>query len=158
MACKLKPLRLPMCRWATGVRIVMQTGDTIRSNGRRDGPTFRIIGTLGQIEFWGWEPDSHLINPSHPEGRRIAPEEQPTSLHQRHLENLLPMIAAHEPDYSLPESSLTALEICEAAYRSAKHGVEIRFPLDRFEIPAPNDWEPGAPYLGHGGGREGRKI
>jgi hypothetical protein len=26
------------------------------------------------------------------------------------------MIASGEPDYSLPESSLTALEICEAAY------------------------------------------
>ena len=34
-----------------GVRIVMQTGDTIRSNGRREGVTFRIIGTAGQIEF-----------------------------------------------------------------------------------------------------------
>jgi hypothetical protein len=79
-------------------------------------------------------------------------------LHQRHLENLLPMIASGEPDYSLPESSLSALEICEAAYLSARHGVEIRFPLDRFEVPAPNDWAPGAPYLGQLGGRDGRKI
>jgi predicted dehydrogenase len=34
-----------------GVRIVMQTGDTVRSNGRKNAATFRIIGTAGQIEF-----------------------------------------------------------------------------------------------------------
>jgi hypothetical protein len=81
-----------------------------------------------------------------------------TSLHQRHLENLLPMIASGNPDYSLPESSLRALEIREAAYRSARHRVEVKFPLDQFEIPVPNDWDPGEPYLGLRGGREGRKL
>jgi predicted dehydrogenase len=141
-----------------GVRIVMQTGDTIRSNGRRKGITFRIIGTAGQIEFWGWQPDYYLINANHPRGIVIAPEEERTSLHQRHLENLLPMIASGQPDYSLPESSLGALEICEAAYLSARHGVEIRFPLDQFKIPAPNDWQPGEPYTGQQGGRDGRKL
>jgi predicted dehydrogenase len=151
-----------------GVRIVMQTGDTIRSNGRRDGTTFRIIGTTGQIEFWGWHPDYYLFNANHPKGKLIAPAEEVTSLHQRHLENLLPMIASGEPDYSLPESSLTALEICEAAYRSARYGVEVKLParygvevklpLDQFEIPAPNDWEPGEPYVGGEGGRDGRKL
>jgi predicted dehydrogenase len=141
-----------------GVRIVMQTGDTIRSNGRRDGTTFRIIGTAGQIEFWGWHPDYYLFNADHPKGKLIAPAEEVTSLHQRHLENLLPMIAAGEPDYSLPESSLTALEICEAAYLSARHGVEVKFPLDQFEFPAPNDWEPGQPYVSGEGGRDGRNL
>jgi predicted dehydrogenase len=141
-----------------GVRVVMQTGDTIRSNGRRDGVTFRIIGTAGQIEFWGWEPDYYLTNARHPEGILIAPEEQKTSLHQRHLENLLPMIAGGAPDYSLPQTSLDALEICEAAYLSARHGIEIRFPLEQFEIANPNEWEPGKPYSGQGGGRDGRQL
>jgi predicted dehydrogenase len=136
----------------------MQTGDTIRSNGRRDGTAFRIIGTAGQIEFWGWHPDYYLFNADHPKGKLIAPAEEANSLHQRHLENLLPMIASGEPDYSLPESSLTALEICEAAYLSARHGVEVKFPLDQFEIPAPNNWEPGEPYVSGEGGRDGRKL
>jgi predicted dehydrogenase len=137
-------------KMVNGIRIVMQTGDTVRSNGRRgrDTVTFRIIGTTGQIEFWGWAPDYHLVDARNPEGILITPEEQTTSLHQRHLENLWPMVASGEPDYSLPESSLAALEICEAAYLSARHGVEIQFPLDRFEIPEPNHWEPGMPYLG----------
>jgi predicted dehydrogenase len=143
---------------ANGVRIVMQTGDSIRSNGRREGITFRIVGTAGQIEFWGWEPNYHLMNARHPEGLLITPEEKASSLHQRHLENLLSMIASGEPDYSIPETSLAALEICEAAYISARHGVEIAFPLDRFRIPAANDWEPGAPYTGQPDGRDGRKL
>ena len=83
-----------------GMRVVMQTGDTIRSNGRRDAATFRIIGTRGQIEFWGWEPDYHLTNAQHPEGKLIIPEELPISLHQRHLENLLPM-----PEHKISEPS-----------------------------------------------------
>jgi predicted dehydrogenase len=141
-----------------GVRVVMHSGDTVRSNGRRNAATFRIIGAAGQIEFWGWAPDYHLINVKYPEGILLTPEEQTTSLHQRHLDNLLPMIASGVSDYSIPESSLAALEICEAAYLSARHGVEIRFPFDRFEIPGPNDWEPGMPYLGRGGGRDGRQL
>jgi predicted dehydrogenase len=143
---------------ANGVRIVMQTGDTVRSNGRRESITFRIIGTGGQIEFWGWEPDYHLMNARYPEGLLITPDEKASSLHQRHLENLLPMIASGAPDYSAPKTSLAALEICEAAYVSARHGVEIKFPLDGFRIPAPTDWEPGAPYTGQPGGRDGRKL
>jgi predicted dehydrogenase len=155
---QVETLAVTYVQMVNGVRIVMQTGDSIRSNGRRDGITFRIIGTAGQIEFWGWEPDYHLMNARHPEGIMRTPEEKAASLHQRHLENLLPMIASGVPDYSVPETSLTALEICEAAYLSARHGVEIKFPLDEFQIPAPNDWEPGTPYSGHGGGRDGRRL
>jgi hypothetical protein len=91
-----------------------------------EGVTFRIIGTAGPIEFWGWAPDYYLLNARHPEGKWMAQEETAIALHQRHLENLLSMIASGEPDYSLPESSLSALEICEAAYLSARHGVEAR--------------------------------
>jgi predicted dehydrogenase len=155
---QVETIAVTYAQMTNGVRIVMQTGDTVRSNGRRDGVTFRIVGDAGQIEFWGWEPDYYLINAKYPEGILIAPEEEKISLHQRHLENLLPMIASGTPDYSLPESSMQALEICEAAYLSARHGVEIKFPLERFAIPAPNDWAPGQPYLGVGGGRDGRML
>ena len=57
-------------KMVNGIRIVMHSGDTVRSNGRRDRDTvtFRIIGTAGQIEFWGWAPDYHLIDARHPEG------------------------------------------------------------------------------------------
>jgi hypothetical protein len=68
------------------------------------------------------------------------------------------MITSGEPDYSLPESSLRALEVCEAAYLSAGHGVEVKFPLGEFEIPVLNDWQPGEPYVEQKGGRDGRKL
>jgi hypothetical protein len=58
------------------------------------------------------------------------------------------MLRSKEPDYSLPASSLKALEICEAAYVSAKHGVEVRFPLDEFVLPQRSDWQPGTAYFG----------
>jgi hypothetical protein len=37
------------------------------------------------------------------------------------------------------ESSLAALELCEAAYLSAEHGCLVRLPLPQFSPPPPND-------------------
>ena len=51
-----------------------------------------------------------------------------------------------------------ALELCEAAYLSNRHGCKAELPLDTFTPPAPVDWEPGKPYAGEGGGRDGRKL
>ena len=71
-----------------GFGIVMQTGDWIRSNGRRDGVTFRMIGDSGQIEFWGWQPDYYLMNANHSMGILITPAGQATSLHRRRISKI----------------------------------------------------------------------
>jgi len=156
---KVETVAVTSVQLVNGVRIVMYTGDTIRSNGRRQSDvTFRILGSAGQIEFWGWQPDYYLVSPAFPHGKLLEPEEQPVSVHRRHLENLIPMLRSKEPDYSLPESSLKALEICEAAYFSAKHGVEVRFPFAEFTLPEPSDWQPGTPYLGEQNARDGRYL
>ena len=42
--------------------------------------------------------------------------------HQVHLEQLAEQIDSGLPDYRVAESSLAALELCEAAYLSAEHG------------------------------------
>jgi hypothetical protein len=68
------------------------------------------------------------------------------------------MLRSKEPDYSLAESSLKALEICQAAYLSAKHGIEVRFPFAEFELPEPSDWQPGTPYFGEPNARDGRYL
>ncbi len=68
------------------------------------------------------------------------------------------MIDAGQPDYTIPESSLLALEVCEGAYVSSRHGCKVTFPVDQFVPPAPVDWDPGTPYSGRGGGRDGRKL
>jgi predicted dehydrogenase len=140
------------------VRMILQTGDFIRVNTPDKSVLLRLVGTRGIIEFWGWENAYFLLNAEYPEGRTIIPKELTVLGHRYHLENLATQIQSGTPDYRLPESSLTALEICEAAFLSAKHRCQVRFPLASFVPPNMTDWEPGKPYSGIGGGRDGRKL
>ena len=142
----------------SGVRVVMQTGDEVAINQPGKATLFRLIGTQGQIEFWGWENGYRLLNGEHPSGALITPEEYPVTGHQRHLERLADMIASGRPDYAIPDGSLLALELCEAAFISSRHHCQVSFPLENFVPPAPNSWDPGTPYAGAGGGRDGRTL
>jgi predicted dehydrogenase len=136
-----------------GVRVVMHTGDDTQVNVPGKETMFRLLGTKGVIEFYGWENGYAL------RGEWIVPEEFPTTGHRRHLENMAAMIdSGGAPDYAIPESSLAALEVCEAAYLSARHGCRVTFPFAEFAPPSPSDWDPGQPYSGTGGGRDGRKL
>jgi predicted dehydrogenase len=141
-----------------GVRMILQTGDFIRVNTSGKDTLLRLVGTRGIIEFWGWENGYFLLNAEHPAGRVITPEELPVIGHRRHLENLATQIQEKAADYRLPESSQTALEICEAAFLSNKYRCQVPFPLAAFIPPTISDWEPGKPYSGVGGGRDGRKL
>jgi hypothetical protein len=143
---------------ASGVRVVMNTGDEVLVNREGKNTLFRLIGTAGQIEFWGWENGYHVLNAEFPAGKTIVPPLRPGSPHQRHLEGMADMIESGDVDYAVPESSLLALEICEGAYLSSRHRCKVTFPVDEFKPPAPADWDPGTPYGGQGGGRDGRKL
>jgi hypothetical protein len=140
------------------VRVILQTGDFIRVNTSGKSTLLRLVGTRGIIEFWGWENGYFLLNAEYPRGYVITPEKLPVFGHRRHLEILATQIQPEAADYRLPESSQTALEICEAAFLSNKYRCQVRFPLTSFVPPATSDWEPGKPYSGVGGGRDGRKI
>ena len=142
----------------SGVRVVMNTGDYVHINREGKATLFRLVGTDGQIEFWGWENGYRLQNAQFPTGTTIVPEALSTTGHQHHLENMADMIEQGRVDYSIPESSLTALQICEGAYLSSKYRCQVSFPVDHFLPPPSSDWEPGAPYAGSGGGRNGRKL
>lgn len=142
----------------SGVRVVMHTGDDVRIAREGKGTLFRIVGTAGMIEFWGWENGYLLLNAEHPAGELIVPEEFAVTGHQRHLENLAGMIDSGGVDYGVAETSLAALELCEGAYISSRHRCKVTLPLERFEIPPEPDWDPGRPYSGSGGGRDGRKL
>lgn len=142
----------------SGVRVVMHTGDHLHINRPRKETLFRLVGTAGQIEFWGWENGYRILNAHHPSGATIVPEEFPVTGHQRHLEALADMIASGNHDDSIPKGSLVALELCEGAYLSSRHHCQVTFPLESFVPPSPTDWEPGQPYGGTGGGRDGRKL
>jgi len=142
----------------SGIRVVMQTGDKVLVNRENKATLFRLVGTEGQIEFWGWENAYHLLNAEYPGGRTFVPDSLPGTAHQRHLEAMADMVDAGQPDYTVPASSLLALELCEGAYVSSRHRCKVTFPVDQFVPPAPVDWDPGTPYSGQGGGRDGRKL
>jgi hypothetical protein len=142
----------------SGIRVVMNTGDDVLVNEEGQNTLFRLVGTAGQITFWGWANAYHILNAEFPHGKRVVPPPLPGTAHQRHLERMADMIASGDADYAIPESSLLALEICEGAYLSSRHRCKVTFPVDAFRPPAPQDWDPGMPYSGQGGGRDGRKL
>jgi len=140
-----------------GVRCVMQTGDDVKIARAGKGTLFRLVGTEGVIEFWGWENAYRILNAEFPRAAHVEPDEFSVTGHRRHLEAMAAMIGG-EPDYAIPRTSLAALELCEAAYLSSRHRCKVALPLEHF-TPAPaSDWDPGLPYGGAGGGRDGRKL
>lgn len=141
-----------------GVRAVMHTGDEINVNRKGKSTLFRLVGTAGMIEFWGWEDSYLLMNAEFPHGTLLRPARTMKSNHQIHLDALAAQMDTGRPDYTVPESSLAALELCEAAYLSSRCRCVVSLPLADFSVPDPPRWDPGRPYSGEGGGRNGRKL
>ncbi len=143
----------------SGVRLVMNTGDEVICDPEIKGTPFRIVGTDGVITFGGWADNYRILNKANPEGSVVKPGSYEESGHRRHLEAMAAMIDGSKPlDYSVAESSLMALELVEGAYLSSARRCKVLFPVDSFTPPAPVEWEPGKPYSGKGGGRDGRKL
>ncbi|MFD0672687.1 Gfo/Idh/MocA family protein [Cohnella sp. GCM10027633] len=142
-----------------GVRIVMNTGDDVLVNREGKDTLFRLVGTRGTIEFWGWENGYALQSRDWRDEGLIVPEEYPVTGHRRHLENMASDIESGAPDYRVADSSLAALQIVEGAYLSARERCRVTFPVDRFQPPSEGrDWVAGIPYDGVGGGRNGRLL
>ena len=142
----------------SGVRVVMNTGDHVKVSEEGKGTLFRLVGTRGVITFYGWEPRYWLLDEAHAGGALIEVDPGARSAHQRHLEHLAEQMDCGEPDYAVAESSLAALELCEAAYLSCRYHCPVTLPLSAFVVPEPTDWVPGRPYSGTGGGRDGRSL
>jgi predicted dehydrogenase len=135
----------------SGVRMVMQTGDDTAT--ARGETIFRFYGSGGMIE-WCLQEASYLL------GGKSVPvtPRDPRKPHQRYLDHLAEQIDSGRFEFEIPDLSLTALEICEAAYVSAACRCRVVFPLESFRAPPPWDWAPGKPYSGAGGGRDGRAL
>jgi len=140
-----------------GVRAWMVTGDDVAVSAEGKGQLFRIMGTTGSIEYTAWESHYVIRDARHPAPAEVRPEGLAVTGHRRHLEGMADMIG-HRPDWSIPESSLAALAICEAAYLASQHRCKVVFPLESFSPPPEPEWNPGAPYSGSGGGRDGRRL
>lgn len=139
---------------ASGLRVVLHTGDETPINVPGKSFVFRLIGERGVIEFWGWE-NGYLLK-----GEKATPQELAITGHRRHLENLADQMDGIAPlDDTIARASLSALEICEAAYLSGEYRVQVTLPLAGFLPPDPfTDWQPGQPYSGTNGGRDGRAF
>jgi predicted dehydrogenase len=157
---QVETLAVTYAQTASGVRVVMNTGDEVEVNRQGKKTLFRLVGTDGVIEFWGWESAYHIRNRENPDGRlvQVPPTPEAVNRHQVHLERLADEVAAGTPSYVVAGSSLTALELCDAAYLSHRHRCTVNFPLRDFVPPPPVEWSPGSPYSGQGGGRDGRKF
>jgi predicted dehydrogenase len=143
---------------ANGVRIVMNTGDYVRTTREGKDTVFHLVGTRGRIEFWAWESAYFITSPAHPTGTLVPVPPAPKAGHLGHLEVLAEQMDQGVVDYTIGESSLAALEMCEAAYLACRHHCKVELPLAGFTPPPANDWEPGMPYSGTGGGRDGRTL
>jgi predicted dehydrogenase len=142
----------------SGVRLVMQTGDDVRPAREGKELVYRLYGSRGSLEFWGWE-DRYRCRAGDPGRSPAITTTRPleTTAHQVYLEMLADMMIKGEPQYELAELSLRALEICSAAYLSNHHRCVVTLPLLSFVPPASEEWGPGTPYRGYGG-RDGRRL
>ncbi len=155
---QVETMAVTYAQTASGVRVVMNTGDFVQTSEPDVQTLFRLVGRKGTLDFYGWAPRYRLCNAEYPDGRVFEVTLGPRSNHQRHLESLANQMDAGTTDYSVAEGSLMALEMCEAAYLSCRYGGLVKLPLVDYEAPQPVDWAPGLPYSGQGGGRDGRKL
>jgi len=145
-----------LARTASGVRLVLETGDHVPIARDDTACLMRFVGDEGYIEYAAWE-NSYTLVGRH--GRAVVDGEGGTVIgHRRHLEHLADLIDTGTVDWSVPETSLRALEIVESAYLSRRSGASVNLPLSSFGPPAPTDWNPGVAYSGVGGGRNGREL
>ena len=82
---QVETIAVTSAQTVVGVRVVMHTGDDTAVNVPGKETVFRLLGTRGVIEFYGWE-HGYLLN-----GEWVVPEEYPVTGHRRHLENMAAM-------------------------------------------------------------------
>jgi predicted dehydrogenase len=143
---------------ASGVRLIMHNGDFIPVSEPNEGTLFRLVGSQGILEFFGWKPRYRLMNGDYPTGQMIDVPVGPMSVHQRYLEVLADQMDVGTIDLTLGQRSLAALELCEAAYLSSRIRGTVMLPLASFVPASSSEWDAGRPYSGSGGGRDGRRL
>lgn len=119
---------------------------------------FFVTLTGGTLEFYGWDSEYRIANRESPDGLHVAVPRYERTNHQIHLENLAGMMDSGSADCSVLRSGVNAVEICEAAYLSNRERCNVTLPLDRFRPKRFGGWDPGIPYDGKGGGRDGRSL
>lgn len=142
----------------SGLRCVLQAGDHVRTTRAGKGTFFRLVGADGTIEFYGWESLYRLVNREWPAGQTVSVTPFDRTNHRIHLEKLAELMDERRRDSAPVSGSLTALEICLAAYLSNRERCKVTLPIEGFAPRRFDRWDPGAPYGGSGGGRDGRRL
>jgi len=148
---------ITMARAENSVRVFLNTGDHVSMSRNDTVCLMRIVGSNGYIEFGAYEPYYIVVSEGN-KRTRVDVEPFAISGHQRHLEYLADQVESGTRDYSVPDTSLQALEVVDAAYRSARTGRAVTLPIDVKQPADGGDWDPGMPYSGVGGGRNGREL
>ena len=145
-----------LARTEAGVRLLLETGDHVPIARPDTACLMRFVGDEGHIEYAAWDNGYTLVGR---DGRvEVAGDPDTVTGHRRHLEHLADLIESGTTDWSVPETSLRALEVVESAYLSHRLGAAVNLPLSSFVPPDAAPWDPGAPYGGVGGGRNGREL
>jgi len=155
MQVETEAITLATC--SSGARLVLNTGDHIPIARADAACLMRIVGEEGYIEYCAWRDDYRIVAPKTGQ-RLVVVKPSNVSGHRRHLERLADMVGSGVVDYEVPDSSVRALEVVEAAYLSNRIGAAIDLPVATFQRPLETDWDPGAQYGGVGGGRNGRQL
>jgi len=155
---QVETLAVTYVQMRNGLRVVMNTGDFVKISEPGESFLFRLVGTQGTLDFYAWKPRYRLCNADYPQGKVIDVDPGPLPVHQRYLHRLADQMDQGVTDYKWAESSLMALELCEAAYLSSQYHCAVPFPLAQFVPPPAVAWTPGQPYSGQGGGRDGRRL
>ena len=85
---QVETLAVTYAQTRSGVRVVMNTGDYVQTSEHGEGVLFRLIGTEGTLDFYGWKPRYRLLNAQYPAGQVFEVDAGERSNHLRHLENL----------------------------------------------------------------------
>jgi len=155
---QVETLAVTYVQMQSGLRVVMNTGDNVKISEPGESTLFRLIGSKGTLDFYAWKSRYRLCNAEFPHGQVIEVDPGSRSAHQKYLERLADQMDDGRTDYIWPAASLAALELCEAAYLSNQYHCAVPLPLSTFTPPPVARWEPGKPYHGQGGGRDGRRL
>ena len=68
---QVETLAVTYAQTTDGVRVVMQTGDYVQPSEEGKDTLFRLIGTQGTLDFYGWEPRYRLLNAEYPQGQLV---------------------------------------------------------------------------------------
>ncbi len=119
----------------SGVRIVLHSGDKVLITRPGSGHLIRIVGSQGFIEFRKGDDYHTILNAEHPMGSDITPSSLKYDGHRKFLEDLADMIESGKTSYVIPDTSLSALELVEAAYLSSRYQCKVSFPFSDSKSP-----------------------